>query len=120
MISIAYYFGKSFLFTFYVLRAATAFNGSSMQFSKNKLIVNIAFINLLHFVLAIGWPIFQLPFTRMDIDADGKYYCIVAATAEEDYEYHNALTYFLIFATIIGMYNEPIAYKQTHNVLDIT
>ena len=49
----------------------------------------------------IGWPIIQLPFTHPTKDSDGNYHCIVSAAAEENYDYHHANTYFLIYASLI-------------------
>ena len=100
IISISYYCGKSFLYLYYILRAAGAFKGTSMEYTQKQLIVFSIIIIMQGIISGIGWPTFQLPFTKVATDQNGYYYCIVTATVEQDYTYHHVLTYFLIYATI--------------------
>eukprot|EP01084_Bolivina_argentea_P297454 512450_1 len=100
LVGIAYYTGKSFLFNFYTLRAYLTFKNSSMEYSTNTIIKALILINTLSF-LNLLWILFQLPFTTEKINKNGKYYCVVTASVEDGYSYHNMLTYYIVWSTLV-------------------
>eukprot|EP01084_Bolivina_argentea_P176755 305812_1 len=99
MISFTFYIGKSFLLCFYIIRAGISFRGSDIEYTNKQIIFYCIIIILLGIISTIGWPIIQLPFTRQAEDKNGNYYCIVSAAIENNYDYHHANTYFLIYAS---------------------
>lgn len=102
IISVSFYIGKSGLLCFYIIRAGISLKGSDIEYSNKQIsFYCITVIILFGIISAIGWPIIQLPFTHPTKDSDGNYYCIVSAAAEQNYNYHHANTYFLIYASLI-------------------